>query len=67
MRVRLLFSQGANEARFVELAVLPRIAELMESPAYGLCEIVNVIHSPDSPQQQATVVLRPAQNPANAK
>ena len=63
MRVRLLFSQGANEARFAELVLLPRIGELMESAAYGTCEVVNVIHSPDSPQQQATIVLRPASKP----
>ena len=55
MRVRLLIR---DEIRFVELPFVPRIGEIIESAAFGRCEVVNVIYSPDSPEHPVTLVLR---------
>ena len=55
MRVRLLIR---DETRFVELPMVPRIGEIIESAAFGKCEVVNVIYTPDLPDHPVTLVLR---------
>ena len=54
MRVRLLIR---DETRFVELPMVPRVGEIIESAAFGKCEVVNVIYTPDSPDHPVTLVL----------
>ena len=35
-----------DETRFVELPMVPRLGEIIESAAFGQCEVVNVIYIP---------------------
>lgn len=59
LKVRVeLMNVAALEPRFLDLRVLPREGEWLESGSYGTCEVVSVTDTPGAVDQRAVLVLR---------
>lgn len=58
MRVRVELESERKSARYLELKTLPRVGELLETDFCGTCEVVQVVHTPESKEQDAVLVLK---------
>jgi hypothetical protein len=64
VKVRLDFdkSTSSNKQVVVEMKFLPRVGELLVSGNEGTCEVLKVIHTPETAEQD--VVLQLGRRPA---
>lgn len=58
VRVDLEGQRGSN--RYLDIKFLPRVGELLETDWCGACEVIQVVHTPESKDQDAVLILRKA-------
>jgi hypothetical protein len=58
MKVRVEIEGEREKSRYLELKFLPRVGELLEVDICGTCEVAQVLHTPQSEEQDAVLILR---------
>ena len=59
MKVRVEIKNSAHtHRRILEMNFLPRVGEFLETGSDGSCEVIQVLHTPESKEQAAVLVLQ---------
>lgn len=51
-----LGQQGAT--KFITVKFIPGVGEFLETDTHGSCEVLQVIHTPESKEQDAILILK---------
>lgn len=57
VRVELAGVSHQDKNRFLEIKFLPRVGEFVETDFCGPCEVLQVVHTPNSADQDAVLTL----------
>src|SRR5580765_7912774 len=62
LKVRLKFNgngEAPKESAVVNMQSIPRVGEYLASGNAGTCQVLRVVHTPETPAQDVVVVLSP--------
>ena len=62
LKVRLKFNgngEAPKKSAVVNMQSIPRVGEYLASGSAGTCQVLRVVHTPETPAQDVVVVLSP--------